>query len=280
MVKAYAKINLRLKVLDKIKNNYHALEMINISIDLADRLSIKKVKNGNITITSNNPCLPVDETNIVYKVCKYMKEEYSIVDGFEIMIDKAIPLGAGLGGGSSDAAALLNWFNEEYQLKMGKNDLIGQALKFGADVPYCLFHQSALVNGIGEEIEFIHLDLPKYLLLITPDINVSTKEIFTEYDQLPLIRKQKTTIDFEKFNLYELLENDLEKVTIKKYPLLNDVKKTLEALGAQKVMMSGSGPSMYCLISDACEGEKIISLYQKRDPQHFMVLTKIISDKN
>ena len=120
MIKAYAKVNLRLKVVGKRPNGYHDLEMINISVDLSDSLSIKKNKSGDIIIRSNNPLLPTDDNNIVHKVVKYIKETYQISDGFEIMIDKKIPIGAGLGGGSSDAAAMINWFNNEYRLNLPK----------------------------------------------------------------------------------------------------------------------------------------------------------------
>lgn len=280
MIKAYAKVNLRLKVVGKRPNGYHDLEMINISVDLSDSLSIKKNKSGDIIIRCNNPLLPTDDNNIVHKVVKYIKETYQISDGFEIMIDKKIPIGAGLGGGSSDAAAMINWFNNEYRLNLSEDALIGLALKFGADVPYCLYGQPAIVTGIGKEINFIKLNLPKYLLLITPPINVSTKEIFNDYDRL--ISKENSDLNY-RTNIYkkqknnELMENDLMEVTFNKHPILEKMKRFLESLSKRKVMMSGSGPSLFCLFDSLNEANQIKDQYQERYPNHYINVTQIIN---
>lgn len=281
MIDAYAKVNLRLKVTNKRPDNYHNLEMINISIDLADHISIKKDKSGDIIINTNNSILPTDEANIIYKICLYFKKTFLINDGLDIYIDKRIPLGAGLGGGSSDGAALIRWYNEEYKLELSDDDLIGLAVKFGADVPYCLFSRPALVTGIGENIKFINIKLPPYLLLITPPLQVSTKEIFEEYDKLNIINEKRSIIGDEiNDNILDLMENDLAKVTMSKYPQLLEYKNTLETFGTNKIMMSGSGPSLFCLVDSINLGNTILTHYQTMYPTHFSILTRIIMNTN
>lgn len=279
MIPAYAKVNLRLKVINKRPDHYHNLEMINIRVDLADYLSIKKDNSGDISISTNHPNLPTDEHNILYRISQYFKETFLIKDGLHIYIDKHIPIGAGLGGGSCDGASLIRWFNDEYQLNLTDEQLIGLAVQFGADVPYGLFTQPAKVWGIGDKIEFINLELPHYLLLVTPPIMIATKAIFGEYDQLKISSNHQLKPVDVTGNIYELMENDLEKVTLSIYPQIREYLQALISLGAGKVIMSGSGPSFFCLVDNLELGKEMLSGYQNHYPNHFSVLTKIINNK-
>jgi 4-diphosphocytidyl-2-C-methyl-D-erythritol kinase len=274
VVEAYAKVNLRLKVLGKRSDNYHDLEMININTDLADKISIKTRNDGKINITSNRDDLPVDSRNLVYQACDFMKANYQIIDGFDIYIEKNIPMGAGLGGGSSDCAATLRWFYDEYHLNPDLPTKVGQALKFGSDVPFCLLNRSAIARSRGEDLQFISLKLPKYILIVTPDLFVSTKEIFTAFDQL-IEKPNYERPDFAK-NINELMENDLELATFERYPFLRGIKDYVKRFGFEMVQMSGSGPTLFALTDDYSLGESALGQYLKQYPHHFASLNKII----
>jgi 4-diphosphocytidyl-2-C-methyl-D-erythritol kinase len=274
-MEAYAKVNLRLKVLGKRSDNYHNLEMINISTDLADKIGIKTRNDGMINITSNRNDLPVDSRNLVYQVCDFMKANYQITDGFDIYIEKNIPMGAGLGGGSSDCAATLRWFYDKYHLNPDLSTMLGQALKFGSDVPYCLFGKTAFARSKGEDLQFISLRLPKYILVVTPNIFVSTKDIFTAYDQNQPEDLKYEEPDLSK-NIYDLMENDLEHVTFKLFPCLKEIKSYVETFGFEKVRMSGSGPTLFALTDDYRLGSYVLEQYRLQYPLHFASLNKII----
>jgi hypothetical protein len=167
-------------------------------------------------------------------------------------------MGAGLGGGSSDCAATLRWFYDEYHLNPDLPIKIGQALKFGSDVPYCLFGRTAIARSRGEDLQFISLKLPEYILIVTPDIFVSTKEIFTSFDQDENKESKYEKTDFSQ-NIYGLMENDLEHVTFDRYPCLKEIKSYLEKFGFEKVRMSGSGPTLFALTDDYRLGSFVLN---------------------
>src|SRR5699024_10209537 len=151
--RAAAKITLSLDVLGKRDDGYHDVEMVMTTIDLADRLEIHELTQDRIDVTADNQYVPNDERNLAYKAAHVLKETYHITQGVRISIQKNIPVSAGLGGGSTDAAAVLRALNRLWDLKLSTHELAHIGATIGSDVPFCLYGGTALVSGRGEKVE-------------------------------------------------------------------------------------------------------------------------------
>lgn len=248
--KAYAKINLGLDILNKRKDGYHEVKMIMQTIDLFDVLQFVKTSK-NINIVCNNPKLSLDKTNIVYKAVKLIKKEYNISENVFVNIQKNIPISAGLGGGSADAAATIRAMNTLFNLNLADDRLEELGLILGADVPFLITGGTALAKGIGEKLK----KLPKLpeltLLLAKPDIDVSTREVYAAFDKLENVKHPRID-DFinssDKIlspNRLSLLGNVLEGVTINKHKIISRIKEDMLREGALYSMMTGSGPTVF-----------------------------------
>ena len=172
---AYAKINVALNVLGKRNDGYHELDMIMLPIDLHDTLYMEPSRQMSF---ESNVDLPWDETNTIYKVFEVLKKEWGLSAKFNIRLEKNIPMQAGLGGGSADAAAALRLINKLLQFNLTDGNLAYMATKVGADVPFCIYNRPARVRGFGERLEFFRLKKGYDILLIKPDGGVSTAEAF------------------------------------------------------------------------------------------------------
>ena len=245
-----AKINLRLKCVGKYSNGYHELEMINMRYPIYDFIYIYKEKENKLEYL--NSSLDPLKDNLVLKVLEYMQETFNIGDKFKIVIEKHIPIGAGLGGGSSNAAAIINYINNEYKLNLSNFDLISIGKLFGADIPYCLFDNAAIVRGIGEVIEFIDLNLEEDIVIVNPNIYISTKDVFLNNKRI----SEKSNL--EEIKDLRLFENDLEESAFLLNKELQDVKSYLESLDIKHVVMSGSGSS-FVLFIDKEKKEEVIN---------------------
>ncbi len=258
-LKALAKINLGLDVLGKREDGYHDVRMIMQTIHLYDRVEIKKTRSPHIHVETNLYYLPVNEDNLVYRAAKLMKDEFQIKEGVRIVLQKFIPVAAGLAGGSSDAAAVLVGMNRIFNLGLKQNKLMELGLKIGADVPFCIMRGTALAEGIGEKLTALP-PMPKCPVLIAkPGISVSTK---TVYEGLKLYDgMEHPDIDgvMESIQQKDLkgvasnMGNILETVTIPMYPVINDIKKLMMENGALNAMMSGSGPTVFGLFPNEKE---------------------------
>lgn len=268
LVKSYAKINLHLKVLGINKDNYHLLQMVNTKINFYDVLKFKKTKNNINVYMANIP----QEENLVYKVTKYMFEKYNIIGGINIYIKKNIMLGAGLGGGSSNAACTIHTIDKLYKLNLSIEEKRKIALKFGTDIIYCLENNPALVFGVGEKIQKFNLNKRYNVLLINPKINVSTKEVYSLYDNNNEYSVEESIKELENKNITELLYNDLEKVVFEKYQQIKKIKEEL-LLYSNNVLMSGSGSTVYVIDSKKVL-KKILKEYKQKNPLYIYVLTK------
>ena len=247
-LKALAKINLGLDVLGKREDGYHDVRMIMQTIHLYDRVEIKKTRSPHI-----------HEDNLVYRAAKLMKDEFQIKEGVRIVLQKFIPVAAGLAGGSSDAAAVLVGMNRIFNLGLKQNKLMELGLKIGADVPFCIMRGTALAEGIGEKLTALP-PMPKCPVLIAkPAISVSTK---TVYEGLKLYDgMEHPDIDgvMESIQQKDLkgvashMGNILETVTIPMYPVIKDIKKLMMDNGALNAMMSGSGPTVFGLFPNEKE---------------------------
>ena len=248
---ANAKINPILDVVERLENGYHNLEMIMQSVDLSDAIIIEKTFTNDITLKTNMYWLPTDERNLVYKVASYLKENYNIKYGLDITIKKTIPVGAGLAGGSADCAATLIGMRKLFKLNIPNKELLEIGKKFGADVPFCIKRGTYLAKGIGEILTPLKPFPHCYILIAKPPISISTASIFGELN-LAEINKRP---DIEKFIYYldkqDIVEisknlcNVLESVSIKKYPIIADIKENMLKNGALGSVMTGSGSAVF-----------------------------------
>ncbi|MCP3764495.1 4-(cytidine 5'-diphospho)-2-C-methyl-D-erythritol kinase [Domibacillus sp. A3M-37] len=253
MIKAPAKINLTLDVLHKRPDGYHEVEMIMTTVDLADRLELESLNKNEIRIISHNRFVPDDSRNLAYQAAKLLKDRYGIKTGVSIQIDKVIPVAAGLAGGSSDAAAALKGLNQLWNLGLSLDELAELGAEIGSDVSFCVYGGTALATGRGEKIE--HLPTPPncWVVLAKPTIGVSTGEV---YKNLKLDRMKRpdtnAMIEAIKENDYnkmcQNMGNVLESVTLYAHPEVALIKEQMIRFGADAVLMSGSGPTVFGLI--------------------------------
>lgn len=274
--KAYAKVNLSLDVIKRRKDGYHAVKMIMQTIDLYDTLTFEKKEEGIKLVTDNyalNKEAESGKDNLIVKAAKAFFEHTGIRGGVEINLYKRIPLAAGMGGGSSDAAAALRALNSLYSAGLSADKLREIGVNIGADVPFCVEGGTCLCEGIGEALTKLpDLSLTD-ILICKPRIDVSTKAVYEAYDSLekplhPDVAAMKELIvscDVEKKDLALLMGNSLEKVTAGLYPEIEKIKEKLLASGALNAMMSGSGPTVFGVFDskEACvkAGKAIMSKY-------------------
>lgn len=255
-LRAFAKINLGLDILRKREDGYHEVRMIMQTIQMYDVLEMKKVKKPGISLSVNYPYIPSDERNLVYKAAKLLMDEFQVKEGVDIRLEKFIPVAAGMAGGSSDAAAAMVGINHLFKLGLSEKDLMDRAVNIGADVPYCIMRGTALAEGIGEKLTRIAQIPDCYVLIGKPGIGVSTK---TAYESLQLDKIQShpdidgMIRDIENGNLLAMTDkmgNVFESGIIGKYPVIGEIKDLMEANGALKAMMSGSGPTVFGIFDD------------------------------
>ena len=255
-LRAFAKINLGLDILRKREDGYHQVRMIMQTIQMYDVLEMKKVKKPGISLSVNYPYIPSDERNLVYKAAKLLMDEFQVKEGVDIRLEKFIPVAAGMAGGSSDAAAAMVGINHLFKLGLSEKDLMDRAVNIGADVPYCIMRGTALAEGIGEKLTRIAQVPDCYVLIGKPGIGVSTK---TAYESLQLDKIQShpdidgMIRDIENGNLLAMTDkmgNVFESGIIGKYPVIGEIKDLMEANGALKAMMSGSGPTVFGIFDD------------------------------
>ena len=255
-LRAFAKINLGLDILRKREDGYHEVRMIMQTIQMYDVLEMKRVKKPGISLSVNYPYIPSDERNLVYKAAKLLMDEFQVKEGVDICLEKFIPVAAGMAGGSSDAAAAMVGINHLFKLGLSEKDLMDRAVNIGADVPYCIMRGTALAEGIGEKLTRIAQVPDCYVLIGKPGIGVSTK---TAYESLQLDKIQShpdidgMIRDIENGNLLAMTDkmgNVFESGIIGKYPVIGEIKDLMEANGALKAMMSGSGPTVFGIFDD------------------------------
>ena len=252
LVKAPAKINLSLDVLHKRPDGFHEVRMIMTTVDLADRLELMALKENRIEIRSQNRFVPDDHRNLAYQAAKLLKERYHVKSGVSISIEKNIPVAAGLAGGSSDAAATLRGLNELWQLGLSLDELAVLGAEIGSDVSFCVYGGTALATGRGEIIEHIAAPPPCWVILAKPTIGVSTAEV---YKRLRVDRVKHPNVDAMvqaiEQNDYEAVcanvGNVLESVTLNMHSEVLHIKEQMEKFGADAVLMSGSGPTVFAL---------------------------------
>lgn len=244
---APAKINLSLDVIKKREDGYHELKMIMQTISIYDELDIEK--DDFIILECNKENIPLDNKNLAWKAAEKFFEYTNINGGCKIYIKKVIPDGAGLGGGSSNAATVLMALNKLYETNLTNQELIDIGVKIGADVPFFIIGGTCLAEGIGEKLTKINNKINPNIIVYKPEFSISTKWV---YENLNLNDKPVYNID----EIIDDLENDnksfsnkifnyLEDVSIKKFKEISDIKNMLKNSGADGVLMSGSGSSVF-----------------------------------
>ena len=256
--KTPAKINLTLDVTGKLENGYHTLSMIMQSIDVCDELSFEKTADETILFSMNKdlPDKIPAEKNLVYKAAKLMKDTFKIDGGFKIHLTKNIPAAAGLAGGSSDCAATLIGINELCGLGLDIEKLCEIGVKLGADVPFCIRKGTMLAEGIGEILTPLAPLTGIPVLLIKPNISISTPYVYKhlKLNELDYHPDNKAVISYIKDNnikkIAASLSNVLETVTIPENPIIAELKHYLTENGAIGSLMSGSGPTVFALFDN------------------------------
>lgn len=261
-VKAPAKINLTLDVLYKRPDQYHEVEMIMTTVDLADRIGLEPRKDGLIKIISADRFVPDDERNFAYQAAKLLKDTYGISEGVSIKIDKEIPIAAGLAGGSSDAAATLRGLNEMWDLQLTMDELAEHGSKIGSDVSFCVYGGTALATGRGEKIKELPAPPACWIVLAKPKIGVSTADVYgglkLEGIQHPNTKQMIEAIETQNYELVcQSLGNVLETVTFKLHPEVVMIKEQMQRFGADAVLMSGSGPTVFGLVDSESRATRI-----------------------
>lgn len=254
--KAYAKINIGLDVLRRREDGYHELKMIMQTVDICDDLVFERMAQPGIVIQSDNAELPVDGSNLIYRAADLLMRDKGITEGVKITLTKRIPIAAGMAGGSSDAAATMHGVNELFGMGYSIQELQELGVKLGADIPYCLVGGTMLSEGIGEILTPLPAPPDCFLVVAKPDINVSTAFVYGNLhaDRLtyhPDIDGLVRALQAGNLQgITDRLGNVLETVTIKEYPIIEEIKKLLRSMGAENALMSGSGPSVFGIFTD------------------------------
>lgn len=284
-LKALAKINLGLDVVRRREDGYHEVRMIMQTIQLYDRLDIKRTQEPGIQIQTNLSFLPVNENNLIYKAAKLLMDEFSITDGVSVKLDKRIPVAAGMAGGSTDAAAMLIGVNRLFSLGLTKRQLMERGVQIGADVPYCIMRGTALAEGIGEALSPLPPMVKCPVLIAKPSISVSTKFVYQN------LKLDGTTIhpdidrlidDIKAKNLHDIaahMGNVLETVTIPNYPVIDEIKKHMLSHGAVGAMMSGSGPTVFGLFDDEDTAKKAYKAMRSSHLARQVYLTSVYNNR-
>ncbi len=276
-VKAYAKINLALNVYDRKEDGYHNIDMVTIPLDLHDIIELELLPKGYESyITSDDDSLPTDESNLSNKAFRKMKDKFHIDKNVLIHIYKRIPMCAGLGGGSADAAAVINATLKAIKLKPSQDDLISLASSIGADVSFCLYNKPARCRGIGEKLDFITLKKRYHVLLIKPNEGVSTALAYQTFDELetkPQLSNIERLIEGLKIGdekiIAEEMKNSLQECAIKIVPEIKNIIDTLKKDGFPLTMMSGSGSTVFCM---SLNHHAILEEYKKFSKLNYTVI--------
>jgi 4-diphosphocytidyl-2-C-methyl-D-erythritol kinase len=248
-IQAPAKLNLRLKVTGRRPDGYHELVTLMVPVDLCDLLETRVVSSPALSLTCQGYEIPADETNVVLRAARAFLARSGTRIGLRMRLSKRIPVAAGLGGGSSDAAAVLLCLNELCGNPLSAGDLHDVATKLGADVPFFLECRPALARGIGEILEPLEGWPRHWYVIVSPPIRISTAWVYGKYRLKELTRDEyhyiKNKLNTVPLAVAHILENDLEAVTSAGFPIIETIKRYLIEAGAAGALMSGSGASVF-----------------------------------
>ena len=275
IVQAPAKVNLCIRVLDRLPNGYHELWSLMHSVDVFDHLRIRLNPNHDrIHITCDNRTLPVDQRNLVYRAVEAVLRRADRSVGVDVELQKAIPLAAGLGGGSSDAAATIYGLNHLMQLGWGLSAMSDAGAELGSDIPFFFQAPCAVVRGWGQEVIPCTLKGQRWVVLVNPGFPIQTK---WAYEQLAACRSDVSPLSswtasvgeglgLSWDEIIEAMENDFEASLFSVYPILEFIKEKLRDLGARSALLSGSGATVFGIFEDP-EGAQAAATQLRHDTQ-------------
>lgn len=278
--KSYAKINLAINILKKLDNGYHELDMIMTKIDIFDKLYFSFTNKDEIILTCTNSFIPTDSKNLVYKVIDRMKKKYNITRGIRVHIAKTIPMQAGLGGGSSNAATTVEAMEEMFNLNLTLQEKIDLVIDLGADIPFFFFDQMARVSGIGDVIEPFDVNIDDfYVVLAKPQRGVSTKlayeNVNIETCPHPDIDRLIYALEHNDYDyLINNIQNSLEDSAIKIRPVIQDLKNELIKIGLDTTLVSGSGSTVFALTKNEDVVKRVKESHVNR--KNFVYITKLL----
>ncbi len=259
-VQAHAKVNLYLDIIGSRSDGYHEIETIFHSIGLHDDIYLRKRIDRQITVHCEHPHVPCDPRNLAYRAAKLLLDNTPDLSGVEIQILKRIPVAAGLGGGSADAAAVLYGMNALFDLNLTQRDLMQLGVQLGADVPFCILGGAALGRGIGEILTPLPPLEEAWILLVNPGFEIPTAWVYQQINLSLTVPKKNVTIlarclqNGEFVNVARHLYNGLEVPVLSKYPAVAEIKTKLgNRPGSCGVLMSGSGATVFALMQSQAE---------------------------
>lgn len=262
---APAKVNLYLEILGKRPDGYHELQTLMHRVDLGDEMEISLEGQG-INLVADGKGIPEGKENLACRAAQVFFEELGIQRGLKIRLKKRIPVAAGLGGGSSDAATVVMGLNDLLETSWTQDRLMALGVKIGADVPFFIFQKPALAGGIGERLTPVGFPEPIWFLMLIPPFPISTARAYAAYDRLSHKGKEPVPLKGSYVDITEILpvmRNDLEAAAFLMFPQIRRMKEELLAKGAQGALMTGSGPVTYGIFSskkEAEQTEKVINL--------------------
>ena len=280
-MQSFGKVNLFLKVGKKLKNNYHQIQSVMQKVELSDTIHIDPISEDKIILESTNKELE-NEDNLAYKAASLLKTKYKVKQGVKIRIEKNIPLESGLGGGSSNAATVLNALNKMWGLKISQKNLMELGFTLGSDVPFLIGESAAMVEGIGEKVKPLKKSFSINVVLINPGFRVPTKWAYSTWDkQKPKIKTKADIYELVKAiekkdinSIADNMHNDFEEIVFKKHKVLKEIKQNLLRNDALNATVSGSGPTIVAVFNSIYEAREAFFKIQYDYP--FVFLTKTI----
>ncbi|MEK7678562.1 MAG: 4-(cytidine 5'-diphospho)-2-C-methyl-D-erythritol kinase [Deltaproteobacteria bacterium] len=283
---APAKVNLFLRILGKRKDGYHEISSLMQPVSLYDHVTVTVSEGAGVTASSLNQSVPKDNENIAFKAAALFLKEAGLDKRVNIWLDKRIPMGAGLGGGSSDAAATLKGLNTLLGAPFDNDKLKALGALIGSDVPFFIQCRPAIASGRGEALAKV--SLPSYhYILINPGFEVSTAWAYGNFDLTKSNKDNNLLYSYPSHppitqggdggdgvdTIKGLLVNDLEAVTSARYPAIGEIKKTLKDSGAVATLMSGSGPTVFGIYRNRIDRDRAFQLLESRLNDPFTVFS-------
>jgi 4-diphosphocytidyl-2-C-methyl-D-erythritol kinase len=280
-VKAYAKINLTLEIIQRLPSGYHEIKSVMQQTALCDTITIGEAQAG-ITIESASSNVPRNARNSIWKAAAMIKERCGVDRGVKFRLVKRIPVGGGMGGGSADAAATLVGLNKFWQVGLSQEELFEISREIGMDVAFCILGGTALATGRGEIVEPLPSPPKLPLVIVNPGIFVSTRSAYEglKVDELTFADKSAKMIaaiqrqDFD--GIVASLHNDFESTVLDEYPVIGAAKRDLVEAGAEAALLSGSGASVFGIARTAAQARAIAEMLKPRYP--FVFATHTVGD--
>lgn len=277
---SFAKVNLALDIQGKYDDGYHILDMIMIKVNLYDKLFFSKLDSDEIVLTCTNRYIPTDSRNLVYQVIEKVKKTFNIKTGVKVHIAKFIPMQAGLGGGSSNAATTLEALDEMFKLNMTLEEKVEFIKEFGSDIPFFLYNSTCRVSGYGDQIQPLENNLsPIHVVLIKPNKGVSTKLVYENYNSEsadhPDVEGLIQAIKNDDYDfLVKNVKNSLQNSSIQLRPIIKKFMDEVYELGVDVAMVCGSGTTIFCLTKDEKVLENIKNAHKNK--KNFVYMTSFL----